>query len=100
MSTSDNAAGNTLVLKVLDKWGSPETYPQPASGWAVAFDAPFGWMKQVASDFGGTRNGMVVSWPMRISARGEIPTLLSRSPGDQGAYSGERKGDAGSPAAL
>ena len=62
------------LLKLIDKWGSPETYPHMASGWAVAFDAPFGWMKQVASDFGGTRNGMVVSWPKRIQATGGIRT--------------------------
>ncbi len=62
------------LLKVIDEWGSPNTYPHMASGWAVAFDAPFGWMKQVASDFGGTRNGLVVSWPKRIRAKGEIRT--------------------------
>ncbi len=62
------------LLKVLDLWGSPRTYPHMAAGWAVAFDAPFGWMKQVASDFGGTRNGMVVSWPKRINAKNEIRT--------------------------
>ena len=45
-----------------------------AAGWAVAFDAPFGWMKQVASDFGGTRNGMVVHWPKGIKAKNEIRT--------------------------
>jgi arylsulfatase A-like enzyme len=43
-----------------------------AAGWAVGFDAPFGWMKQVPSDFGGTRNGMVVSWPKGIKAKNEI----------------------------
>ena len=62
------------LLKLIDKWGSPETYPHMASGWAVALDAPFGWMKQVASDFGGTRNGLVVSWPKRIQATGGIRT--------------------------
>jgi len=60
------------LLKVLDKWGSPETYPHMSAGWAVAFDAPFTWTKQVASSFGGTRNGMVVSWPKGIKARGEL----------------------------
>lgn len=65
------------MLKVLDKWGSPETYPHMAAGWAVAFDAPFGWMKQVASDFGGTRNGMVVSWPRGIKAKNEIRPQFS-----------------------
>ncbi|HET6566121.1 MAG TPA: arylsulfatase, partial [Xanthomonadales bacterium] len=60
------------MLKVMDKWGGPETYPHMAAGWAVALDAPFGWMKQVASDFGGTRNGMVVHWPKGIKAKNEI----------------------------
>jgi arylsulfatase A-like enzyme len=62
------------LLKVIDKWGGPETYPHMAAGWSVAFDAPFGWMKQMASDFGGTRNGMVVHWPKRIRAKGELRT--------------------------
>jgi arylsulfatase len=62
------------MLKVKDKWGGPETYPHMAAGWSVALNAPFGWMKQVASDFGGTRNGMVVHWPKTIKGRGEIRT--------------------------
>ncbi len=62
------------LVKLIDKWGSPETYPHMAAGWSVALNAPFGWMKQVASDFGGTRNGMVVHWPKGIKAKGEIRT--------------------------
>jgi len=62
------------MLTKLDAWGGPETYPHMASGWAMAFDAPFGWMKQVPSDFGGTRNGMVVSWPKGIKAKDGIRT--------------------------
>ena len=65
------------LLKVLDKWGGPETYPHMAAGWSVALDAPFGWMKQVASDFGGTRNGMVVHWPKGIKAKNGIRTQFS-----------------------
>ena len=60
------------MLKLLDKWGGPETYPHMASGWAVALNAPFGWMKQVPSDFGGTRNGMVVHWPKGIKSKSQI----------------------------
>jgi arylsulfatase len=60
------------LLKVLDKWGSPETYPHMAAGWAVALDAPFTWTKQVASSFGGTRNGLVVHWPKGIRSKGEL----------------------------
>ena len=60
------------MLKHYDEWGSPSTYPHFAAGWAVAMDAPFTWTKQVASDFGGTRNGMVIHWPAGIKAKGEI----------------------------
>jgi arylsulfatase len=59
-------------LKHLDHWGGPETYPHMAAGWAVAFDAPFMWTKQVASNFGGTRNGMVIHWPKGIKAKNEV----------------------------
>jgi len=65
------------MLKKADQWGGPETYPHMAAGWAVAFDSPFGWMKQVPSDFGGTRNGMVVSWPKGIKAKNEIRSQFS-----------------------
>ena len=65
------------MLKVIDKWGGPETYPHMAAGWAMALDAPFGWMKQVPSDFGGTRNGMVVHWPRGIKAKNGIRTQFS-----------------------
>jgi len=65
------------MLKHIDQWGGPETYPHMAAAWAVALDAPFGWMKQVPSDFGGTRNGMVVHWPKGIKAKNEIRTQFS-----------------------
>ncbi len=60
------------MLAKLDEWGGPETYPHMAAGWAVAFDSPFTWTKQVASSFGGTRNGMVVSWPKGIRAKNQL----------------------------
>jgi arylsulfatase len=60
------------MLKHYDEWGSPSTYPHFAAGWAVAMDVPFSYTKQVASDFGGTRNGMVIHWPNGIKAKGEI----------------------------
>ena len=65
------------MLKHLDEWGGPTTYPHMAAGWSVAFDAPFGWMKQVPSDFGGTRNGMVMHWPNGIKAKNELRTQFS-----------------------
>ena len=60
------------LIPLIDKWGGPETFPHMAAGWAVAFDAPFSWTKQVASDFGGTRNGMVIHWPNGITEKGGL----------------------------
>ena len=60
------------MLKHYDDWGGPSTYPHFSAGWAVALDAPFSYTKQVASDFGGTRNGMIIQWPSGIKARGEV----------------------------
>ena len=60
------------MLKEIDKWGGPETYPHMAAGWAVAFDTPYEWTKQVASDHGGTKVGMAVHWPVRIKSKGEL----------------------------
>ena len=57
--------------------GGPLTYPHYAVGWAVAGDAPFSFTKQVASDFGGTRNGVVVHWPNGIKAKNEIRSQFS-----------------------
>jgi len=62
------------MLKYIDKWGGPETYPHMAAGWAVAFDTPYQWTKQVASDHGGTKVGMAVRWPRGIKAKGEQRT--------------------------
>lgn len=63
-----------FMLQHYDNWGDPTTYPHMAAGWAVAFDSPFTWTKQVASNYGGTRNGMVVHWPDGIEAKGEMRT--------------------------
>ena len=60
------------MLKHYDDWGGPGTYPHMAAGWAVAGDTPFMWTKQIPSNYGGTRNGMIVSWPKRIKAASEI----------------------------
>ena len=60
------------ILKHYDELGGPMSYPHMAAGWAVAGDTPFMWTKQVASNFGGTRNGMVAYWPKRIKAKGEV----------------------------
>ena len=59
-------------MKWIDEWGGPTTFPHFSIGWAHAGNTPFQWTKQVASHFGGTRNGMVVHWPARIRAHGEV----------------------------
>jgi arylsulfatase A-like enzyme len=66
-------------LKHIDEWGGPNTYPHFAAGWAVAMDAPFSYTKQVASDFGGTRNGVVIRWPKGIKAKGEIRSQFTHA---------------------
>jgi arylsulfatase A-like enzyme len=55
-----------------DVWGSDKTYNHMAVGWTWAFDTPYKWTKQVASHFGGTRQGMAIAWPARIKDAGGI----------------------------
>lgn len=62
----------TSQLPHIDEWGGPNTFPHYSVGWAHAGDTPFQWTKQVASHFGGTRNGAIVHWPARIKAKGEV----------------------------
>jgi arylsulfatase len=62
------------VLKRADDIGTWKTYNHYPVGWAHATCTPFQWTKQIASHYGGTRNGMVISWPKRIKARGELRT--------------------------
>jgi arylsulfatase A-like enzyme len=61
----------------LDKLGGPESYNHYAVGWAHAMDTPYQWTKQVASHWGGTRNGTIVHWPKGIKAKGEIRSQFS-----------------------
>ena len=61
-----------FMMSQLDKLGTVETYNHYSYGWALAMDAPFQWTKQVASHFGGTRNGMVISYPKGIKQIGQI----------------------------
>jgi arylsulfatase A-like enzyme len=56
----------------IDRFGTPEAYNHYAVGWAHAMDTPYQWTKQVASHFGGTRNGTIVDWPRGFAARGEV----------------------------
>ena len=56
----------------IDDFGTPKAYNHYAVGWAHAMDTPYQWTKQVASHWGGTRNGTIVHWPNGIKAKGEI----------------------------
>ena len=62
------------VVKHLNEFGGPMTFPHIPVGWALAGDPPFQWTKQVASHYGGTRNGIVIAWPARIKDAGGIRT--------------------------
>jgi arylsulfatase len=68
METVEMMAGN------IDAFGTPHAYNHYAVGWAHALDTPYQWTKQVASHWGGTRNGTVVHWPRGFGAKGEVRT--------------------------
>jgi arylsulfatase A-like enzyme len=74
VATAANGATEDLsfLKSVYDKIGSVETYNHYSYGWAHAMNAPFQWTKQVASHFGGTRNGMVISYPKAIKEKGGV----------------------------
>ncbi len=61
-----------FLIQRLDKLGGPDSYNHYAVGWAHALNTPYQWTKQVASHWGGTRNGAVIHWPRGIKAKGEI----------------------------
>jgi arylsulfatase A-like enzyme len=61
-----------FMAQRIGDFGGPESYNHYAVGWAHALDTPYQWTKQVASHFGGTRNGTIVHWPAGIEARGEV----------------------------
>jgi arylsulfatase A-like enzyme len=66
-----------LMMSRIDDFGGPDSYNHFAVGWAHALDTPYQWTKQVASHWGGTRNGMIVHWPGGIKAKGEIRTQFA-----------------------
>jgi arylsulfatase A-like enzyme len=72
VGTAGNGVTEDLpyLLSMMDELGGPLTYNHYPVGWAHAMDSPMQWTKQVASHFGGTRNGMVISWPARIKDTG------------------------------
>jgi arylsulfatase len=61
-----------FMASKVDLFGTPDAYNHYAVGWAHAMDTPYQWTKQVASHWGGTRNGTIVRWPAGIKARGEL----------------------------
>jgi arylsulfatase A-like enzyme len=61
-----------FMVSKIDDFGTPAAYNHYAVGWAHAMDTPYQWTKQVASHWGGTRNGTIVHWPNGIKAKGEV----------------------------
>ena len=61
-----------FLLATLPGLGGPDSYNHYSVGWAHAMDTPYQWTKQVASHFGGTRNGAIVHWPRGMEAQGGI----------------------------
>ncbi len=61
----------------IDDFGTPKAYNHYAVGWAHAMDTPYQWTKQIASHWGGTRNGAIVSWPNGIKSKGEVRSQFS-----------------------
>ena len=59
-------------MQYYDAWGSDKTYPHMSIGWTWAFGTPFSWTKMVSSHFGGTKQGMAISWPKVIKDKGGI----------------------------
>src|SRR5215472_8826123 len=79
IATAANSVTESLpfLLSMIDESGGPRTYNHYPVGWAHAMDAPMQWTKQIASHFGGSRNGMVISWPTRIKDRGGLRSQFS-----------------------
>ena len=61
-----------FMLSKIDEFGSPSSYNHYSVGWAWAMNSPFQWTKQVASHWGGTRNGTIVHWPAGITEKGGV----------------------------
>jgi arylsulfatase A-like enzyme len=66
-----------FMASKVDQFGTPAAYNHYAVGWAHAMDTPYQWTKQVASHWGGTRNGTIVHWPAGIKAKGEVRAQFS-----------------------
>jgi arylsulfatase len=66
-----------FLMSRIDKFGSPDAYNHYAVGWAWAMDTPYQWTKQVASHWGGTRNGTIIHWPKGIKEKNVIRNQFS-----------------------
>lgn len=79
VATAGNGVTEDLpfLLSMIDDLGGPLTYNHYPVGWAHAMDSPMQWTKQVASHFGGTRNGLAISWPARIKNQGGLRSQFS-----------------------
>jgi arylsulfatase len=67
-----NVPVDVQIKNFYDVWGSDQTYPHMSVAWSWAFDTPFKWTKQIASHFGGTRQGMAIAWAGHIKDAGGI----------------------------
>ena len=74
LATAVNGVTESMpyLVSMMDELGGEKTYNHYPVGWALAMDTPYQWTKQVASHFGGTRNGMVISWPGHIQNPGSV----------------------------
>jgi arylsulfatase len=79
VGTAANGVQESLpfLLSTIDELGGPRTYNHYPVGWAHSMDSPMQWTKQIASHFGGSRNGMVISWPARIKDKGGLRSQFS-----------------------
>src|SRR5437870_4401262 len=78
MMALNGIIGNaSQMMNHIDDWGSPDTFPHYAIGWAHALDTPFQWTKQIASHYGGTTNGVVIHWPERIKSKREFRSIFT-----------------------
>jgi arylsulfatase A-like enzyme len=66
-----------FMIEHLDQFGGPDSYNHYAVGWAHAMCTPYQWTKQIASHWGGTRNGTIVYWPNGFTSRGELRSQFS-----------------------
>jgi arylsulfatase A-like enzyme len=67
------------LLPLMDVWGLENSFPHMTPEWAVAFDTSYTWTKQIASDFGGTKTGMIIHYPEGVNGKNEIRTQFTHA---------------------